>query len=127
MLVGCSTVGTSNRLQTSLESNKRVVTSSHKEIWSNGNFDGINDLYTDDFVCHFVIGPEWKGQEGLLAEVRSHRTSFPDWREDIQRLVAEGDYVVSHFESTGTHLGKFHGLAPTRRKVKIDEIAIYRL
>ena len=123
---GCSTIPPSKPHASSLAANKHVVRTSHEEIWSKGRFDLIGDLYTEDFVCHFVIGPEWQGQEGLLAEVKSHRTSFPDWREEIQRLVAEKDYVVSHFRNTGTHLGDFHGLAPTGRKVSIDEIAIYR-
>lgn len=127
MIVGCSTVTTSDPHHSSLEANKSIVRRSHEEIWSKGKFDVVADLYTEDFVCHFVIGPEWMGREGLLAEVTSHRTSFPDWREEIQRLMADGDFVVSHFKSTGTQLGEFHGLAPSGRKVKIDEIAIYRL
>ncbi|MDC0325534.1 ester cyclase [bacterium] len=124
---GCSTIPPSNPHESLLEANKQVVRTSHEEIWSKGRFDLIADLYTENFVCHFVIGPEWQGQDGFLAEVKSHRTSFPDWREEIQRMVAENDYVVSHFRSAGTHLGDFHGLARTGRKVSIDEIAIYRL
>ncbi len=127
LLTGCRTVNHDQSAQDLLKANKAIVTRSHEEIWSKGNFNIIPDLYAEDFVCHFVIGPEWKGQEGLLAEVSSHRTSFPDWREDIVRLVAEGDFVASYFKSSGTHLGDFNGLAPTGRKVLIDEIAIYRL
>ncbi len=124
---GCNEFHQSHSKQDILDVNKKTVTKVHKEIWSKGNFDVIPDLYTEDFVCHFVIGPEWKGQEGLLAEVSSHRTSFPDWKEEIVRLIAEGDYVVSYFKSSGTHLGDFNGLPPTGKKVLIDEIAIHRL
>jgi steroid delta-isomerase-like uncharacterized protein len=127
LLAGCRTANYDQSVHDQVKANKAVVTKSHEEIWSKGNYDAIPELYTKDFVCHFVIGPEWEGQEGLLAEVSSHRTSFPDWRENIVRLVAEGEFVVSHFRSSGTHLGVFHGLAPTGRKVLIDEIAIYRL
>lgn len=127
LLVGCSTVDQRSSSQLSLEHNKEIVRMSHDKLWSHGNFEVISDLYADDFVCHFVIGPEWKGFEGLRAHVKSIRTGFPDWREDIQKLVAEGDYVVSYFKSSGTHLGEFRGLAPTGRRVQIDEVAIYRL
>ncbi len=123
---GCNQVHQSCSKQDILNMNKKTVTKAH-EIFSKGKYDLIPELYTEDFVCHFVIGPEWKGHEGLLAEVTSHRTSFPDWKEEIVRLVAEGDFVVSYFKSSGTHLGEFNGLAPTGKKVLIDEIAIFRL
>jgi len=124
---GCSTMNRSHPEAGLLAANKAVVVKSHQEIWSKGSLDAIDELYTRDFICHFVIGPEWEGRAGLRDQVFSHRASFPDWHEDIVRLVAEGNLVVSHFMSSGTHLGAFQGLAPTSRKVSIDEIAIYRL
>ncbi len=33
-------------------------------------------------------------------------TAFPDWREDIVQLVAEGDTVAGRFRCTGTHRGE---------------------
>ncbi|MBI1178157.1 hypothetical protein GC207_12045, partial [bacterium] len=59
--------------------------------------------------------------------VRSHRISFPDWHERVDDIVAEGDRVVIRFTSTGTQLGEFQGIAPTGRKVSIQEVAIFRV
>ena len=123
---GCNEVHRSRSKQDILDMNKKTVTKAH-EIFSKGKVDLIPELFTEDFVCHFVIGQDWKGHEGLLAEVTSHRTSFPDWNEEIVKLIAEEDFVVSYFKSSGTHLGEFNGLAPTGKKVLIDEIAIFRL
>lgn len=86
-----------------------------------------DELYAPDFVCHFVAGSEWKGVEGLKTEVRRHRTSFPDWHEHIEQIVAEGDFVVTRFTSTGTQRGAFNGLPPTGKSVKISELAVYRI
>ena len=41
--------------------------------------------------------------------------------------MAEGDEVVIRFASTGTQLGEFQDMAPTGRKVRIQEMAIFRL
>ena len=59
-----------------------------------GNLAAADELYSNDFVCHFVIGPEWRGVEGIKNEVRQHRIAFPDWNERVDDIVAEGDKVV---------------------------------
>jgi steroid delta-isomerase-like uncharacterized protein len=110
-----------------LAENKAIVLRSESELWSKGNLAVADELYSPDFVCHFVAGPEWKGVEGIKREVASHRTSFPDWHEEVDDVVAEGDKVVIRFTSTGTQRGEFQGIAPTGRKVRIQEMAIFRL
>ena len=127
LLLGGSNAGWGAPSQLTLEHNKEVVRTCHEEVWSKGNVDLIPELYTEDFVCHFAVGPEWRGLNDVQAQVESIRTGFPDWRENIQRLVAEGDYVVSYFKSSGTHLGAFEGTAPTGNHVKIDEFALFRM
>jgi hypothetical protein len=42
--------------------NKEVIQRNHEEIWSKGNLDLIDELYTEDFVCHFLVGEEWRGR-----------------------------------------------------------------
>ena len=98
-----------------------------KELWSSGNLAAAEWLYSNDFVCHFIIGPEWRGVEGIKNEVRQHRISFPDWNERVDDIVAEGDKVVIRFTSTGTQRGEFAGIAPTGKRVSIQEVAIFRL
>jgi steroid delta-isomerase-like uncharacterized protein len=107
--------------------NKEVIQRNHEEIWSKGNLDLIDELYTEDFVCHFLVGEEWRGRQDLIEKVSSHRTAFPDWREEVIRLVAEGDFVVAHFASSGTNEGEFEGHPPTGKQARIHEIAIFRL
>ncbi|MEL0315904.1 MAG: ester cyclase, partial [Halieaceae bacterium] len=42
-------------------------------------------------------------------------------------VVAEGDRVVTRYDSTGTHEGAFQGVAPTGRTCAIAEVSIYRI
>ena len=111
----------------STEDNKAVVRLQHEEVWSKGNFTIVDEIYTPDFVCHFVVGPEWRGREGIKQQVTEHRASFPDWKEHIEDIIAEGDKVVTRFTSRGTHKGEFQGIAPTGNQVTIGEVAIYRI
>ncbi len=126
-LLAAGVVGCATKQAQTLSANKSVVLRSETEVWSNGNLAVVDELYSPDFVCHFVVGPEWRGVEGIKAEVRRHRTSFPDWNERVDDIVAEGDKVVIRFTSTGTQRGEFGGIAPTGRTVRIQEVAIYRL
>jgi steroid delta-isomerase-like uncharacterized protein len=121
-LLGCSI--SENR---AVSANKSVVLRSEAELWSKGNLAVANELYSPDFVCHFVIGPEWKGVQGIKEVVAQHRRSFPDWNETVEDIIGEGDRVVIRFTSTGTQEGDFAGIAPTGRKVRITEVAIFRL
>jgi predicted ester cyclase len=59
----------------------------------------------------------------LFAEFRS---AFPDWREEIVALVAEGDTVAGRFRCSGTHLGEFLGEAPTGRRMEVEEVFFLR-
>jgi predicted ester cyclase len=59
----------------------------------------------------------------LFAEFRR---AFPDWREEIVVLVAEGDTVAGRFRCSGTHLGEFLGEAPTGRRMEVEEVFFLR-
>jgi steroid delta-isomerase-like uncharacterized protein len=117
----------SSREADEVEANKRLVLRSHEEVWSQGKLELVEELYSTDFVCHFLIGPEWRGPDGVREHVSSHRVSFPDWTEEIEDLFAEGDKVVARFRASGTNLGSFGGNPPTGRAVSISEVAIYRI
>lgn len=108
--------------------NREVVTRQHALVWSKGDLAAIEQLYTPDFVCHFVVGPEWRGREGVREQVTMHRRSFPDWHEQIEDIVAEGDpRVVTRFRSSGTHRGEFQGIAPTGRRVRSPRLRSFAL
>lgn len=53
--------------------------------------------------------------------------AFPDWREEIVDLVAEGDTVAGRFRCSGTHLGEFLGEAPTGRRMDVQEVFFLRV
>ena len=106
-----------------MERNKEVVRKQHSEVWSKGNLQILEELYTPNFVGHIIVGDDWGGYDGLRKQVTSHRISFPDWTEEIVDMIAEGDRVVSRFKSYATHLGEFNAIAPTGRKIEIFEVA----
>ena len=62
---------------------------------------------------------------------------FPDWHEDIEDIIAEGDKVQYRFKATATHTGEYRGyiistrkkitLAPTGKKITPTGVIVYRI
>lgn len=109
------------------EDNKSIVRLQHEEVWSKGDLSLIDEIYSPSFICHFIVGPEWHGREGIRQAVTKHRAAFPDWEEHIEDIIADADKVVTRWTATGTHKGKFEGISPTGNQVTIAEVAIYRI
>jgi steroid delta-isomerase-like uncharacterized protein len=124
VLTGCSTT----TQEGVLESNKRLVREMNAEVWNKNNLDMVDRLYTPDFVLHLLPdGSELRGLDVLRTHIRELREAFPDWSEEIKRVVAERDLVVIQYVSTGTNQGRWLGDSPTGRKIQINEVSIFRI
>lgn len=110
------------------ERNKRLVRRMNAEVWNENRLDAIDELFTPDFVLHFLPdGSDTRGTDSLREHVRQHREAFPDWSEEIRRIVAERDLVVIHYVSSGTNRGRWLGKPETGRTVRINEVSIFRI
>lgn len=67
------------------------------------------------------------GAEAWVSDVADLFHAFPDWRWRRIHLVVEDDRLAAHLRASGTHLGAFRGIAPTRRHVNVAEFAFYRV
>ncbi len=54
-------------------------------------------------------------------------SAFPDWREEIVKLVAEGNTVVGRFRCSGTHQGEFLDEPPTGKRMEVEEVFFLRV
>jgi len=91
VITGCNT----RTLESALEDNKQLVREMNAEVWNRANLDIVDKIFTPDFVMHFLPdGSELKGLDSLRAHILELHTAFPDWSENIIRIVAEQDLVV---------------------------------
>lgn len=109
----------------SLEENKAIVLR-FIEAYNNRNLDYLNLI--DEFVASdYVDHSNNVGREGLKQLFVMGLNAFPDWKETIEDIVAEGDKVWVRLTYTGTHKGQFMGLPPTGKKITSKAVDIYRL
>ena len=109
-----------------LQQNKEVVLEYHK-VWSEGNMDSLDDILSEDFVCHYLTSVEWKGIEEAKKEIAGWKALFPDWKEEIVDIIQENDKVVTRYKANATHTKTYEGIDSTGAKIEIYEVSIYRV
>ena len=98
-----------------LEQNKAMVRRLVEGI-NAGDIEGIVDEL-------FAPRAAWRVKR-VFGEFYS---AFPDWREEIVELVAEGNTVAGRFRCPGTHRGEFLGESPTGKRMEVDEVFFFRV
>lgn len=84
-------------------------------------------LSADLVVRHPTQRDPMRGVQAFKALVDTARAGFPDWRLEIDELLAEGDLVAARLTSSGTHTGTFVGFPPTGRRFAVTEAMVFRL
>ena len=108
---------------------KELIKDLHK-VWNFNLLSEIPNIYTEDFVVHWSKANKKFssfGHDGIKKVIEETLIAFPDWFEDVVDIIAEKDRVVTRYVSTGTHSGPYQGIQPTGKKIKVDEISIFRL
>ena len=88
----------------STEQNKAVVRRFIEQILNTRDTALVDDLFAPDYVNHLVPG----GREGFRQFFGMLRSAYPDfeWDFTVERLIAEGDYVVARATMHATNAGK---------------------
>lgn len=111
-----------------IEQNKRLVTRYFDEVWNQGKLEVLNELIAPDYINHSPGAPNPKpGPEGLKPIVEAIRKGIPDVKYTIQDMVVAPDKVAVRVVMTGTHTGDFFGIAPTGKRVTVNQFQIERI
>jgi len=86
--------------------------------------DAVAELVAPDMVNHSSRN---QGREGVRAEITYWLTAFPDAEVPLEEVVAEGDLVSVRHGVIRTHQGEFLGVAPTGKRVSVQEMDIFRI
>lgn len=108
------------------EKNKATVRRFWEEVFNGRKLSLIEELFSTDWVYHEVGGQKIFGLKGLKEFLTDYHNAFPDIQVEVENLIAEGDKVVSHVTSRGTHKGELMGIAPTGKQVTVPVICISR-
>jgi predicted ester cyclase len=97
------------------------------EIWNNGRLELVDELIAEDLVDHVTLeGLEGNGRARYRASIETARAAFPDYRNPLDFVLADGAFAVSYGRSTGTHRGEYLGIPPTGRSFDVPTFGILR-
>lgn len=109
-----------------LDANKDIVRG-FVAAWNERDFDRFDELMADAAVLA-VSGMTVSCNPAATRAIAQEWTSaFPDWRFELQALIAEGDLVVAHVPYSGTLTQPLFGISPSGRSATVDEMVIFRI
>jgi steroid delta-isomerase-like uncharacterized protein len=97
------------------------------EVWHQGKFEVMKELFTPDFVRHDPNGQELHGREETEQFIRKTRDTFPDLHYTVEDALATQDKVVIRYYFEGTHKGDALGFPATGKQVRYSGILIQRV
>ena len=108
--------------------NKQLVEEFISALFNNGDLTAVDRYLDPGFINHDPPLPgSPDGPEGMRQAAELFRQAFPDWRSDVQHMIAEDDLLVEHFIAHGTHRGSVMGETPTGQHVVLRGINIFRI
>jgi predicted ester cyclase len=114
----------SDSSEESRELMRRITTG----VWDEGRLELIDELIAEDLIDHMEVpGLEGiRGRERYRANAVMNRAAFPDFRNPLDLIVAEGDIAVSYGRMVGTNTGEMMGMPPTGRSIDVATFGMLR-
>lgn len=109
------------------ETNKRVIRRFIEEVVNTGDTTAIADLVAEDCVETDGKVRVVSGVDGMAGHVEAVRSIYKDLVVEIQRQVAEGEWVASAVIARGTHSGEWLGMEPTGEQLEFTGVNLDRV
>ncbi len=115
--------------ESSVEANKQTVRTILASL-SAGDVDGFVAGLSHDYVRHCQAMPlelqEIRGSDVMRAWLENNKATFPDYREEIEFLVGEGDFVAWRSRGRGTMTGPMGPFPATGKTMDLVIMGMHR-
>ena len=96
----------------------------YDEVINGRNLDLLDEVMADDFVEHEALPGMPTDREAPRQLFEMAIAAFPDFRMNVEDMIAEGDKVVARFRMLGTHEGEFMGVPASGNEINVAAIDI---
>jgi predicted ester cyclase len=116
-------------VDTRVERNKATVRHMFDRL-SAGDVGGYTQHLVPQYQRHCQAMPpelqEIRGSEAMHAWLASNLISFPDFQEEVEMLVGEGDFVSWRSRATGTQSGPMGPFPSTNKRMDVVIVGMHR-
>ena len=91
-----------------------------------GDIGGFGRQLADDFVERNKVPGIPPNKAGVVQYFQMLLAAFPDFRMDVEDVIASSDKAVARVRVTGTHKGEFMGIPATEKSAAVNLIDITR-
>lgn len=109
-----------------LAKNKALVLEQVEHVVNRGDLDYLDKRQHPRFVAH-GLGKGDAGGDAMKHLIRTWKTAFPDWKDEVLDVIAEDDKVVIRLKASGTHTGELLGIPPTGEAVSWNLMETVRI
>jgi steroid delta-isomerase-like uncharacterized protein len=108
---------------------EQLVRDVFRDVFDNRDFSDPYRYWTDESVDHFVaLGISVRGARNLAQFFNDLFAAIPDWKLEIEHVVADDRHAVVQWTATGTFSGaQWQGIEPTGDRVALRGIDAIRL
>jgi len=97
-----------------------------EDVWNGGRADLAARYYHGDFIGHYPEPFAVHGVDSLREEVSALISSFPDFHEEIDDVMAIDDKVIARYTISGTQVATFGDQRSNGKRFSVMSIDIYR-
>lgn len=107
--------------------NKAVVRCLTGDFLFTGNPKLADELLAPHYIDHTPSNSGLTGPDNLQRFVEEWLSAFPDTRNVVHDMVAEGHRVAARWIVSATHEKQFRNIPPTGERIEVEAIGIFRL
>jgi predicted ester cyclase len=105
---------------------REVVRRIFEQVWSDANFDTVDQLVAADAQFHIRDHTLPTGPEDLRRVVTGWHQRFANFRFEILDMAAEGDLVAVRLMLSGRHHAQWQDIPATGNKVAVTAMMFLR-
>lgn len=109
------------------ETNKSIIRRFLEYHVNKGITEGLDSIVSPDYE-EVHEGIRYKmGVKGAKEHILGVRKVYPDLRLTIERQIAEGEWVATCINASGTHLGDWANIPPSGKRIIYTGVNIDRI
>jgi steroid delta-isomerase-like uncharacterized protein len=106
--------------------NRLLIERFYLEMWNRFDKTVFPDLLTEDLRFRGSLGQTKSGHTEFGEYVDFIQRAFPDFSNEIEEIISEGDKAFAKLTYRGTHQGEVFGIAPTGRHIQYAGAAVFK-